>query len=565
MKRLILILILMPGWAWALSFALDFAGNRACFNLGIDTDTYHSLSRALLLGADASIPTYQPPGFLVYLAGIYALFGTAPVWPKLLNVLMLILMSMIVWRLGKRAGHPSLGFLAATAVSYSSAFRAYSCTVQYEVLAALLFLMAFDFLWSSLNSGFNSGLKADLAKRKRCLIGSASILSVAMLTRETFLVVAPVLASVIFFTRCRVNRRAAILDTSLYLLVALLPAFLWSFYQFQKTGETVLISSKGSINFALGNNPNASGTFNLGARPIAEPSGLKFISDYPAQSLELAVRKIGYFWGIKKDGWNVPDPSLLVWQYLFGDLLSFQKVDLLNRIVLSVLFLMGLILGLKERSLRLLTAVICAVTAVIMCVHIVFIASFRFIVPLLPLVFLVASIPFYELRKMSLYNKKAIGFAFLALCGAFITLRGVKIPPVNLYAEAEDLDGLVVEDRRDEAASGGYYRASLPSNERRLLVFLSHVYLPSGEATMAVHLRQTDLDESALGEIKILNGNNHTVCRKKVQASQDLKGGLFVPIELNCTLLSSKPYALAFYVRASGGVEADSVSLEVRN
>src|SRR4029079_15520397 len=52
---------------------------------------------------------------------------------------------------------------------------------------------------------------------------------------------------------------------------------------------------------------------------MAEPSGLAFVRAYPVKTLQLAARKALYFFGVLRDGWNVPQPAAIwVWRATTG-------------------------------------------------------------------------------------------------------------------------------------------------------------------------------------------------------------------------------------------------------
>ena len=56
----------------------------------------------------------------------------------------------------------------------------------------------------------------------------------------------------------------------------------------------------------------ANGTYNAPLVGIGQPTGLAFVATYPGRTVVLAGRKILYFWGVLRDGWNVPRASA-VW------------------------------------------------------------------------------------------------------------------------------------------------------------------------------------------------------------------------------------------------------------
>src|SRR4029453_13460317 len=86
------------------------------------------------------------------------------------------------------------------------------------------------------------------------------------------------------------------------------PAVLWSAVQSIRHHTLITISEKGPLVIELGNNPPANGTYNAPLVGIGQPTGLAFVRAFPGQWFELAWRKAFYFWGVLRDGWNVPRP-----------------------------------------------------------------------------------------------------------------------------------------------------------------------------------------------------------------------------------------------------------------
>ena len=80
------------------------------------------------------------------------------------------------------------------------------------------------------------------------------------------------------------------------------------------TAGSITISEKGPIVVELGNNPRANGTYNAPLVGIGQPTGLAFVTLIQAGRVVLAGGKTLYFWGVLRDGWNVPRPSA-VWAW----------------------------------------------------------------------------------------------------------------------------------------------------------------------------------------------------------------------------------------------------------
>jgi len=75
--------------------------------------------------------------------------------------------------------------------------------------------------------------------------------------------------------------------------------------QSARKGELVPMSNQAPIVVELGHNPLANGTFNASLVASANRRASVLRSRYPRRELQLAARKVLYFWGVLRDGWNV--------------------------------------------------------------------------------------------------------------------------------------------------------------------------------------------------------------------------------------------------------------------
>ncbi len=276
-------------------------------SLQVDASTYDSIALGLSQTWSLdSVPPLQPPGFVTFLAVVYTLFGHSWIAGRLALWLCLVTATCLSALLARKMYRSTAaGWCSALLCATSPALQAYSGTLQYELLASVWLL---GLLWAAErgSAGHNSTGRVQIAWF--AALGIAT--GIAVLTREIFVVVAPVIGAYAF-TRLSPSRgkaMAAMLVTA-FLGCAAAPPVIWSALQSGRAGRMVAVSDKGPLVMAFGNNPVANGTFNAPLAGVQEPSGWAFIRSQPREAAWLACRKILYFWGILRDGWNVPRPS----------------------------------------------------------------------------------------------------------------------------------------------------------------------------------------------------------------------------------------------------------------
>jgi Dolichyl-phosphate-mannose-protein mannosyltransferase len=365
--------MLLAVTALNIRLALRTKDALACYNLGIDTDKYDGAARRIASTGVVDVPTLQPPGYILYLALLYRLLGPRVIVPKLLACAMVLGLSVGVWAYGRRFVGEGAAFAGAVLTITSPVFRAYASTLQYEVLAAFLFSASIAVVLAATHGSTR--------RRRFVSLSAASILCVVTtLTRETFLVVFPVLLLyVAVSTKGEKRERTEMVTAMAVIFVAVLGS--WSVWQHRRTGQWVLVSQKGPLVLQFGNNPNANGTYNATLKPVVSPAGWEFIQARPWMAAKLAVRKFVYFFGFLKDGWNVPRASALLIARLTFGAVSLVVCEALARSTASVFALGGAVVILATRRLRRELWVLPAVIGATLGLHVVSISSHRFAIP----------------------------------------------------------------------------------------------------------------------------------------------------------------------------------------
>lgn len=513
----------------------------AIYNLGIDTTLYRSLAGEVLRSGWQAIPPSQPPGFLRYLAVFFALTREPLYWVKLVNAVLICGAALLTLSLGRTLHSFGLGMIAALLVIYSPSLAAYGATLQYETLALFLTTLAvLLFVRAALSEGAASGWI--------CCLAAALAAAAAALVREPSALIMPAgIAALLRARGPRAGRRAAAAT-----VVFLIPIAAWIVMQHELSGAWVLISNKGALNFQIGNNPNANGSFNLVRSALGAPAGAAFVQEFPLQAALLALRKIGYLWGVLEDGWNVPRAAaVFLWRLGLG-VLPFDWCGALARAGLSLTAAAGLLIAWRDRRWTAVALLLLLTTLF----YALFIGSFRFLVPLLPLVYLCAALFFMTAAAafrgqgaslLSSGRRRTIWSAVLAayvVCVSALPLRAVLTVPGSA------LDGDRVEDVRDPESAGAEVLYADGAAGPRLIALLPWSSYPAGRLAVTLRSRQAAEAAEAWGRLVVRRRNNRPLCELALRPMQHE----YHEHDLTCTIPRGEP--LSIEVRSLGHVSA---------
>jgi len=454
-------------------------------SLQVDSITYHELATDLALGKGLdAIPVRQPPGFVMILAVVYKLFGPTFMVARVFLWCALVAVTLLSAWLARQVWGGTAAALAAMLCATSAALRYYVGTVQYEVFVGACLL---GLLWLALSASAARSFRIALAWALVAGL-AAGMLS---LTREVFIGVGPLVGAWISWRRRLQGVLRASMLLPAFVTAMTLPIASWSMYQTARSGQFVVISDKGPVTFALGNNPRASGTYNVDV--IEEPSGMAFVLQRPADAMRLAWRKILYFWGITRDGWNVPRPApLWLFRATWGILPVDATLPLARGGLMLAAFVVGVVVMIRRRLLAdwwILPGVVLAVCGA----HALTLSSYRFSVPVLPVIIIVASGPLadgmaYAWRWVSWRRPRAIGA--LAVASLAIALQWAPVRSEFAY-RAADIEALNAVDVFDRDA-GRSVRSVTASAGPRAALILADEYLAAGPYQLLLTGRRGD-------------------------------------------------------------------------
>lgn len=489
-------------------------------SLQVDAGVYDSIAAeiARTRSLDA-IPPLQPPGFVLTMAAVFAVTGHSWVAGKvflwLMFVACVVMGAGLAWRVYGRELH---AWSAAVLIAGAPALHGYVGTIQYEVLAAA-WLLAMMMLAHT--------------TRTRSVAACAVLgltAGAATLTREVFVAVVPVLAAYVAHQEWPARgARQAVTCGLVVVVCAGLPIAGWAMLQTGRTGRVVAISDKGSLVMEFGNNPRANGTFNAPLAGVGEPAGLAFIRAEPLRFVQLAGRKFLYFWGVLRDGWNVPRPSAVWLARGVGGAVPLQWLLPFARggwILMALVVALLLWRRTRWREWWLLPVSIVAMISV----HMLTVSSHRFAVPVLPLAFVIASAPLSGLAQwiVASPSRRAVLVAVLIAIAAM--QRGDW--PIRYTLAAARTDG--VNSENVKAPGVGLVRFADAARGPRVVVLLSDEALPRGSFDVIIRVRTASrAADTAIGHTWLQTADGTRICEKSISPPVT---GEWANVTLPCTL-----------------------------
>lgn len=296
------------------------------------------------------------PLYPYFLATIYSLFGRSLFVARLVQTLLGSLSCVLVYLIGRRVFNRWVGLIASLGASTYGVFLFYECTLVPVSLAIFVSLLT---VLSALRARENP------SPRRWLLTGLLAGLS--SLARAAFLLF---LFFLLVWVLIEYRRRRGIVYGLSILLGVLLTVVPVTVRNHVLGQDLVLIACQGGVNFYIGNNPEATGTFNWrtatspnsralieDSRRIAEermgrplkPSevdafwfgqGLQFIGKQPLKALALFGKKLAIFF----NSYEIPDVSSYYFAKRYASIL---RLPLLTFAVLAPLALTGMVVSVR--------------------------------------------------------------------------------------------------------------------------------------------------------------------------------------------------------------------------
>ena len=273
--------------------------------LVVDARTNHDAAVQMANGTFSMTgPFWQPPFYPFLLSLVYRVTGPHPDAMRVLQALLGAVSCLLLFRIGERLFGRRAAWIAWGCAALCGPLIFFDLQLLNAAVAAALLLFAIDRMVRWWDGAGDSSLYV-----------AALALGVACITVATALVAVPVFAGWAWWRKHRAHEGSG----ALFYLVAIaaLPVLLVTAINLGATGQPVLISYNGGINFWIGNNPDFEHT--VGIRPgrawqalTAEPlrAGVRsesatsawffrhscaWIGAHPGAWIALLVRKAGLF------------------------------------------------------------------------------------------------------------------------------------------------------------------------------------------------------------------------------------------------------------------------------
>ncbi|MGI6130080.1 MAG: ArnT family glycosyltransferase, partial [bacterium] len=232
---------------------------RLAFNWSFVTDTNHAdiasmyqYSLRVAQGIYYGEGVYWPPGFIFLSGALIRLFGAQRYWTVIRGVHSLL--GAVTCGFGYDIGCYAFGRRAAGIIS-GVLLAAYLPLIYYTGLAFSETLFIFFFLWSVIWL-----YRLAEARDNKAAIWAGFMLGLATLTRPVTLLV-PVLLLPWYWFIWERQGRLVLARAGVVMVVLLLVLVPWTIRNFIVTGDLVLVDMNGGVNFYIGHNEKATGTW----------------------------------------------------------------------------------------------------------------------------------------------------------------------------------------------------------------------------------------------------------------------------------------------------------------
>jgi tetratricopeptide (TPR) repeat protein len=449
-------------------------GDQPFFSwLAMDSQEYDRWAQGIAAGDWlGSQVFFQAPLYPYLLATAYTVMGHRLALVYLLQILLAAAGCWALYRAGREMADERTGLGAALLAAVYGPFLFYDAQLLKESLAvtATSFL-----LWALAAARSRPGVKA--------WIGAGALLGILALLRENALLLVPFLLPLAWRRQDRwpgLARRGGALVAGLVL--ALLPVALRNGVV---GGDFLPTTSQGGVNFYIGNNAAADGTYQpivpgkqipelergeparLAEQALGRPlspgevsrywldQALGWAREHPGDFLRLQLRKLGMFWS----WYEWPDA---VDYYYVKTLSPALRLPLLEFGGAVILVLAGLFLA-RRRLDAFAPALLFALGW--MASTVIFFLFSRYRLPAVPALLVLGGAALAEIR-----GRKAIGLAGICLA-AFLLPRVAGFAP-RMDLVHYNLGRLYEEQGRPEEA-GEHYQAALALNPRDFLACLN--------------------------------------------------------------------------------------------
>ena len=313
-KRKFLIIALISLAALIPRIAVSLNVNGAAWP---DSWAYVSIANSLVSGHGYSFESavnknaeYRAPLYPLFLSMVFKFTGNNIFFVQLFQSLFGVITCLLVYGVGRRLFNDKTGLLAAILACVYPFLVYISSILVTEQLFVLFLLLSIYFLIRG---------RDDL--RYVFILAAGISLGLGALTRPSVLAFVPFCGMYLFFRPVN-NRGRCLAAAALLFLSTLLTISPWTIRNYIKHGEFILISTAGGESFWLGNNDMAKGNDSAAqlaglpeeilsqlsessspktAEEVYWRAGIDWVEKHPKRFLELYMEKLINFWRITPD------------------------------------------------------------------------------------------------------------------------------------------------------------------------------------------------------------------------------------------------------------------------
>ncbi len=417
---------------------------------------YHNWAMDIARGITEKIPFKGLPFYAYFLGLIYKLFGTDVYIARLIQIVIASLSCGLIFVLGSTFFDKKVGFLAGMMAVFYKPFIFYDAMIIGTSLTVFMYLLS---LWAVTN--FSESISI-----RNALIAGVAI-GLSALCRPSILLF-PV-ALIIFYPRknLKINKNKFIKYAMFIFVPITIILSIVSFRNYLVSGDFVLMSSHGGLNFYIGNNIEANGKFHAppgigrqndkmieNAHRIAEKSmgrrlkpsesskfwsnkAYQFIFNNPLRYFSLICKKIYLF----LQGGEIADFRNMKFFERFSSLLKTPLVSFYFIVAWSVIgIFLSYFLTNNVVVLR------CFLFANMFGIILYFVNS-RYRLPMVPVLLIFASYAFFRLvdgfknRRFLLLFIGSLSFLYLVL--------GIKMEKPHLADDYNEMASWYVTEKKD--------------------------------------------------------------------------------------------------------------------
>lgn len=283
-----------------------------------DAGQWHIMAQNFLNGrgliVNENLLAYRTPVPALYFAAIYAVFGISIRAVQIANIFLGVFTVWLVYDLVRRIFGIISARWSALFVAFYPTLLFYTGQLLSETPFVMLITLALWLVW----------LLRDRTAIWFALVGM--VLGLATLTRQTALLIAPPIVLWMVVTRNGGWLRRMI--PPLVILVSLMLSIApWTARNYVVTGKFIPLTSQGGSSLWIANNPLADGNGLSGkalllpeiqALPEAERGvayqklAVQYIRENPVRFVQLAVRRLLWFWHLGYHGEGLPEVAFLL-------------------------------------------------------------------------------------------------------------------------------------------------------------------------------------------------------------------------------------------------------------